>query len=138
MSGVNKVIVLGYMGQDPEVKMVGNNKVAALSIATTEKWKDKDQKEQARTEWHRVIVWGKLADVCEKYTAKGKQIYVEGKLQTRSWEADGKKHYITEIIANSIQLLGSSGDGGRRDTGPADSFGGQPGGSYDASQEGPL
>ncbi len=108
MSGVNKVILVGRLGQNPEVKAVGSSTVCRLSVATSEKWK-KDGQEQERTEWSRVVVWGKLAEICGKHLAKGRQVYVEGKLQTRSWEKDGQKHYATEIVANTVQFLGSAG-----------------------------
>jgi len=131
MSGVNKVIIIGRLGQDPELKQVGNGNVARLSVATSETWLDKNQQKQEKTEWHRVTVWGKLADICGKYLAKGKQVYVEGKLQTRSWEDNGVKKYATDIVAHSVQFLGSADSGGQRqeqqgagfsDFGPEPSF----------------
>jgi single-strand DNA-binding protein len=108
MSGVNKVIVLGRLGADPEVKNVSANQtVARLSVATSENWTDKEGQKQERTEWHRVVVWGKLAELCGKYLSKGRQVYVEGRLQTRSWEdQQGQKKYTTEIVANTVQFLG--------------------------------
>lgn len=108
MSGVNKVIIIGRLGQDPEMKAVGQGStVTRLSIATSENWVDKGGQKQERTEWHRVVVWGKLAEICGKYLAKGRQVYVEGKLQTRSWEDNGQKKYSTEVVANTVQFLGS-------------------------------
>lgn len=107
MSGVNKVILVGRLGADPELKAVSeNNNVVKLSVATSEKW-TKDGQAQERTEWHRVIVWGKLADLCATYLRKGRQVYLEGKLVTRSWENnEGQKQYTTEIVANQVQFLG--------------------------------
>lgn len=110
MSGVNKVILVGRLGADPEVKSVSSGtQVARLSLATSENWTDREGQKQERTEWHRVVVWGKLAELCGKYLAKGRQVYVEGRLQTRSWEdAQGQKKYSTEIVANTVQFLGST------------------------------
>lgn len=110
MSGVNKVILVGRLGADPEVKAIGSGStVARLNIATSESWV-KDGQRQERTEWHRVTVWGKLAEICGKHLAKGRQVYVEGKLQTRQWEdQQGQKRYTTEIVASTVQFLGSAG-----------------------------
>lgn len=113
MAGVNKVIVLGRLGQDPEMKAVGQGAtVTRLSVATSENWVDKSGQKQERTEWHRVVVWGKLAEICGKYLSKGRQVYVEGKLQTRSWEDNGQKKYSTEIVASTVQFLGSNAEAG--------------------------
>ena len=106
---VNKVILLGYVGKDPEVKEFENGKVAKMTIATTEKgYKLKSGKEiPDRTEWHNIMLWGGLAEVAEKYINKGQQVYVEGKIQTRSWaDKDGVTHYTTEVIASDLQMLG--------------------------------
>ncbi len=109
MSGVNKVIIVGRLGNDPEMKAVGQGAtVTRLSVATSENWVDKGGQKQERTEWHRIVVWGKLAEICGKYLAKGRQVYVEGKLQTRSWEDNGQKKYSTEIVASTVQFLGST------------------------------
>lgn len=109
MSGVNKVIIVGRLGQDPEMKAVGQGAtVTRLNVATSETWVGKDGQKQERTEWHRIAVWGKLAEICGKYLAKGRQVYVEGKLQTRSWEDNGVKKYSTEIVASTVQFLGSN------------------------------
>ncbi len=112
MSGVNKVIIIGRLGADPEVKAVGQGStVTRLNIATSENWVGKDGQKQERTEWHRVVVWGKLAEICGKHLSKGRQVYVEGRLQTRSWEdQQGQKKYTTEIVANTVQFLGSAGN----------------------------
>jgi single-strand DNA-binding protein len=104
---INKVILVGRLGQDPELKVVGNSQtVARLAVATSESWMDKQGQKQQRTEWHRVVVWGKLAELCGKYLAKGREVYIEGKVQTRSWEDAGQKKYATEIVASTVQFLG--------------------------------
>ena len=107
---VNKVIIVGRLGADPEVKAIGSGStVARLNLATSESWV-KDGQRQERTEWHRVTVWGKLAEICGKHLTKGRQVYVEGKLQTRQWEdQQGQKRYTTEIVASTVQFLGSAG-----------------------------
>jgi len=109
MASVNKVILVGNLGRDPETRyMPDGGAVTNVSIATTETWKDKGSGEkQEKTEWHRVAFFGKLAEIAGEYLKKGSQIYVEGRLQTREWEKDGVKRYTTEIIANSMQMLGS-------------------------------
>jgi single-strand DNA-binding protein len=120
MSGVNKVIVVGRLGGDPEVKYTpGGQSVAKLSIATSENWTDKQGQKQERTEWHRVVVWGKMAEVCGQHLSKGRQVYVEGRLQTRSWDdkTTGQKKYSTEIVANTVQFLGGASDGASRSSG---------------------
>lgn len=110
MAGINKVIIIGRLGQDPEMKAVGQGAtVTRLNVATSENWVDKNGQKQERTEWHRITVWGKLAEICGKYLAKGRQVYVEGKLQTRSWEDNGQKKYATEIVAQTVQFLGAGG-----------------------------
>lgn len=105
--GVNKVILIGSVGQDPETRIMPNGKaVANLSIATSEGWKDKNTGEQKEvTEWHRLVFFDRLAEVVGEYVKKGSKIYVEGRLQTRSWEKDGAKQYTTEIVCNEMQLL---------------------------------
>jgi len=113
MAGVNKVIIIGRLGQDPEMKAVGQGAtVARLNVATSENWVDKGGQKQERTEWHRIVVWGKLAEICGKYLSKGRQVYVEGRLQTRSWEDNGQKKYSTEIVASTVQFLGSNSEAG--------------------------
>ncbi len=108
MSGVNKVIIVGRLGGDPEMKAIGQGTtVTRLNVATSENWTGKDGQKQERTEWHRIVVWGKLAELCGKYLAKGRQVYVEGRLQTNSYEKNGVKMYSTEIVANTVQFLGS-------------------------------
>jgi single-strand DNA-binding protein len=109
MASVNKAIVVGNMGSDPEVKFTpGGQAVANFSIATTDKW-EKDGQKQERTEWHRIVVWGKLAELCGQYLRKGRQVYVEGRLQTREWQdKDGNKRTTTEIVAQGVQFLGKN------------------------------
>jgi len=108
---VNKVILIGRLGQDPELKYTpAGQAVTTFSLATSEMWNDKNGQRQERTEWHRIVVWGKTAENCSKYLGKGRQVFVEGRLQTRSWDKDGQKHYTTEIIANTVQFLGAKGD----------------------------
>ena len=110
MAGVNKVILVGRLGRDPEVRYTpSGSAVANFSIATSEEWKDKGTGEkQEKTEWHRIVAWKRLGEICGEYLSKGSQIYVEGKLQTREWEdRDGNKKYTTEIIAQSMQMLDS-------------------------------
>ncbi len=133
MSGVNKVILVGRLGTDPELKTVGQGQsVARLSLASSENWTSKDGQKQERTEWHRIVVWGKQAENCAKHLSKGRQIYVEGRLQTRQWEdQQGQKRYTTEIIATTVQFLSApthsnaSADQhaqGSQDFGPEPSF----------------
>ena len=103
---VNKVLLVGNLGSDPEVRYTqGGTAVASLSIATTESYKDKDGNKQDQTEWHKVVAWGRLAEICGEYLTKGSKIYIEGKLQTRMWEKDGVKHYTTEIVAREMKML---------------------------------
>ena len=107
MGSVNRVQIIGNLGRDPEVRYINDTPVANFSVATTEKWKDKQTGEwQEKTEWHRIVAWRYLAERVEKFLRKGKQVYVEGKLETRKWEKDGEDKYTTEIIARDIQLLG--------------------------------
>ena len=115
--GVNKVILVGNVGTDPETKYMPNgNAVTNLSLATSETWKDKNTgQQQERTEWHRITFYQRLAEIVAEYVKKGSKLYVEGRLQTRSWEQDGVKRYATDIIANEMQMLdsrGGSSDGG--------------------------
>ncbi|MEM6316765.1 MAG: single-stranded DNA-binding protein [Bacteroidota bacterium] len=109
---VNKVILVGNLGQDPEVRRLENGvAVARLSIATTERYKDRNGMAQSRTEWHSVVVWRQLAEVAEKYLRKGKQIYIEGKLTHRKWQdKDGNNRYTTEVVADNFQMLGKRDD----------------------------
>ena len=108
---VNKVILVGNLGNDPEVRYMPNgNAVANVSLATSDTWKDKSTGEQQeKTEWHRVVFFNRLAEIVEQYVKKGTKLYVEGRLQTRSWEQDGVKRYSTEVVANEMQMLDSRG-----------------------------
>lgn len=110
---VNKVILLGRLGQDPELKYTpGGAAVCNFSVATTEAWTDKQGQKQEKTEWHRIVVWGKLAELCNQYLAKGRQAFLEGRLQTRSWDdKDGTKRYTTEILASTVQFIGGATTG---------------------------
>ena len=108
---VNKAIIIGHVGQDPEVRYTGNAsngaKVAQLRVATTERYRDREGQVQELTEWHSIVCWRQLADVVEKYVKKGTQVYVEGKIQSRSWEdSQGVKKHATDIVAHTLQLLG--------------------------------
>ena len=112
--GVNKAIILGSLGQDPDIRYTASGAaVANISIATNEQWKDKESGEiQERTEWHRVVFFGRLAEIVGEYLHKGSQVYVEGRLQTRKWQdKEGKDRYTTEIVASEMQMLGSKSDG---------------------------
>ena len=111
-SGINKVILVGNLGQDPEVKYTaGGAAVTTLSLATSESWKDKDTgSDQERTEWHRVVLWRRLAEIAGEYLKKGSKVYIEGQLQTRKWEQDGQTRYTTEVIGRDMQFLDSRGN----------------------------
>ncbi|MBR5035438.1 MAG: single-stranded DNA-binding protein [Bacteroidales bacterium] len=115
MASLNKVMLIGNVGRDPEVRdFEGGARRASFTLATTEQFRDREQ-----TEWHNIIAWRQLAELSEKYIRKGSQIYVEGRITTRSWDGnDGVKHYTTEIVANTIQLLGRRADGQGGDPGP--------------------
>ncbi len=108
MASVNKVILVGNLGRDPELRFTGNgNPVANFTIATSSSWTGKDGQKQERTEWHRIVVWGKQAEICGQYLVKGKQVFIEGSLQTRSWDdRDGNKRYTTEVRAMRVLMLG--------------------------------
>jgi single-strand DNA-binding protein len=109
MASVNKVIIIGNLGRDPETRyMPDGGAICNISVATTDKWKDKNGEMQEKTEWHRVAFFGKLAEIAGEYLKKGSQVYVEGRLQTRKWQdKDGQDKYSTEIVANQMQMLGS-------------------------------
>ena len=118
---VNKVILLGYVGKDPEIKEFESGKVAKMTIATTEKgYKFKSGKDiPDRTEWHNIMLWGCLAEVAERYINKGMQVYIEGKIQTRSWaDKEGVTHYTTEVVASDLQMLGKREQGAKDVTTP--------------------
>lgn len=141
MASVNKVIIIGNLGRDPETRyMPDGGAITNISVATTDKWKDKSGEMQEKTEWHRVAFFGKLAEIAGEYLKKGSQVYVEGRLQTREWEKDGVKRYTTEIVANQMQMLGSRqgmGGGGREASEGGESAGGaRPAASKPAAKAG--
>ena len=112
MASVNKVILIGNLGRDPEIRYTqGGEPIANFSLATTEKWTDKSGQKQEATEWHRVVVWGKQAEICGQYLTKGRQVYIEGSIRTRQWQdQQGQKRYTTEIVARNVQMLGGRGE----------------------------
>jgi single-strand DNA-binding protein len=117
MMSVNKVILVGRLGADPEKLVTGNGRsVAKFNLATSETWKDSGGQRQERTQWHKIVVWGPQADTCAQYLSKGRQVYIEGRLQTREWnDKEGNKRYTTEVVAQNVQFLGSKPNG-ERDT----------------------
>jgi single-strand DNA-binding protein len=132
MAGVNKVILVGNLGRDPEIKYTQSNvPVANFSVATSESWKDKTTGEwQEKTEWHRIVAWRHLAERAEKYLRKGKQVYIEGRIETRKWTGqDGNDRYTTEVVANQLMLLGRRDDNEPSGGGGGGSTGGGGGGS---------
>ena len=118
MAGINKVILIGKLGRDPELRYTASGKaVAKFSIATSEQWTDKEGGKEERTEWHRIIAWGRLGEICGEYLRKGRQVYIEGRLQTRQWDdKEGNKRYTTEIVAQTMQMLGTAGKAGAAST----------------------
>ena len=133
MASVNKVILVGNLGKDPEVRFTPSGRaVAKFSIATTESWMDQESGRQERTEWHNIVVWGKQAESCGQYLAKGRQVFIEGAIRSRSYDdKEGNKRYITEIIAQRVQFLGGGG-GGRGASAEGGSGGGAAaGGNFD-------
>ncbi|HVR61418.1 MAG TPA: single-stranded DNA-binding protein [Polyangia bacterium] len=145
MGSVNKVILIGNLGADPELKYTPSSRpLCNLRIATSEVFKDKAGQRQERTEWHRVTVWGDQAENCSKYLAKGRSVYIEGRLQTRSYDKDGQKHYATDVVADRVVFLGGGGGagteagGGRRGPGaPAGTSSGGGGGGRGGFEGGP-
>ena len=135
-AGVNKVILVGNLGSDPELRSTpSGTSVCEFRLATNESWKGKDGQSQDRTEWHRIVVWGRLGENCSKFLSKGRQVFLEGRLQTRSWEdKEGNKRYTTQIVARDVQFLGSGGGGGQRGGDgpppPTDDFGAASGGGF--------
>jgi single-strand DNA-binding protein len=136
---INKVILVGNVGRDPELRYTASGTaVANFSLATSRRYKDRDGNQQEQTEWHRCVAWARTAEIVNQYANKGKQLYIEGRLQTRQWEdRDGKTRYTTEVVADNIQLLGRAGGGGSSggdygDPGPAGGPGGDRGESGDA------
>lgn len=114
MASVNKVILIGNLGRDPELRFTRDGQgVANFTLATNERWRDKDGQNQERTEWHRIVVWGKQAENCAQYLQKGRSCYIEGRIQTREWEdKEGNKRQTTEIVAQNVTFLGGRGEGG--------------------------
>ena len=112
--GINRVILIGNLGQDPETRYLpSGGAVTNVSLATTESWRDRESGEQRdRTEWHRVVFFRRLAEIAGEYLKKGSKVYIEGQLRTRQWEREGQKHFTTEIVANEMQMLDSRGEGG--------------------------
>ena len=133
MASVNKVILVGNLGKDPEVRFTPSGRaVAKFSIATTESWMDQESGRQERTEWHNIVVWGKQAESCGQYLAKGRQVFIEGAIRSRSYDdKEGNKRYITEIIAQRVQFLGSGGGGSGRGTSVEGGAGAAAGGNFD-------
>ena len=133
-NGLNKAILIGNLGKDPEMRYTpGGLGIANFNIATSETWNNKEGAKETRTEWHRIVAFGKLAEICGEYLSKGKQVYIEGRIQTRDWEdKDGNKKYTTEIVANQMLMLGSrdAGDAARPQ-------GGTGGGGGDQGAPGP-
>ena len=132
MASVNKVILVGNLGRDPEVRyMPDGGAITNVSIATTDIWKDKSGEKQEKTEWHRVVFFSKLAEIAGEYLKKGSQVYIEGRLQTRKWQdKDGQEKYMTEVVADRMQMLGSRSGAGGGDSGErvsSGSSGGSPG-----------
>jgi len=131
MAGVNKAILIGRLGSDPEVRYTpSGDAVANFNIATSEEWKDaKSGEKKERTEWHRIVAWRRLGEICGEYHSKGRQVYVEGRIQTNTWEdKEGNKRYTTEIVANTVQFLGGrDSEGlGRSESPPIPEFPGTP------------
>ena len=131
MASVNKAIIVGNLGKDPEVRFTQSGRaMARFSVATTESWMDKENGRQERTEWHNIVVWGKQVESCGQYLAKGRQVYIEGSIRNRSYDdKEGNKRYITEIVAQRVQFLGGSGGGGARSGAASDEESG--GGGFD-------
>jgi single-strand DNA-binding protein len=116
MASLNKVMLIGNLGKDPEVRYTtSGTAVASFSLATSERFKNKGGEWEDKTEWHNVTLWGRLAEIAGEYLAKGKTVYIEGRLQTRKWQdRDGRDRYTTEIVADKMQMLGAKGEGGGR------------------------
>jgi len=128
MSSLNKAMIIGRLGQDPDVRYTqSNTAVANLSVATSERYKDKAGEWQENTEWHRVVAWGRLAEICQEYLKKGSQVYIEGPIQTRSWEdKEGQTRYSTEIKALTMKMLDSKGSKSGKDSVPQEPDNSQP------------
>jgi single-strand DNA-binding protein len=119
MAGINKVILVGNLGADPEVRYTaGGTAVCKFSLATSRRFTGKDGQKQEKTEWHRIVAWSKLAEICGQYLSKGKQVVIEGRIEYGSYEKDGVKHYTTDIVAENMQMLGGPGPGTRGEPEP--------------------
>lgn len=131
---VNKVTIMGRLGKEPELKYTPSGMaVCSLTVATSEAWKDKSGQKQERTEWHKIVVWGRLAELCNQYLTKGRQVYLEGALQTRSWDdKNGQKRYTTEIVAKTVQFIGANSS---KDSNQGKSQEGKPQGKSNNQQE---
>lgn len=137
MASVNKVILIGNLGADPEVKQVGSSTVANLRLATNEVWNDRDGNRQERTEWHSVTVWGKQAELCGQYLAKGRSVYVEGRLQSRTYtDKEGAERKVWDVVASQVTFLGGQ-DGGSQSAGRSSGGGGGWGGGGSAPSQSP-
>lgn len=136
---VNKVILVGNLGKDPELRYTPSGAaVANFSIATSENFKDREGNRQTKTEWHNIVVWRQLAEICGKYLHKGRQVYIEGKLQTRKWQdRDGNDRYTTEIVADQMQMLGRAGDDDSQGGGQYDNSAGYGGQQRQAQPQAP-
>ena len=140
MAGVNKAILVGNLGRDPELRTTPNGQsVVNFTLATSETWTDKSGERVERTEWHRIVAWGRTAEMCAQYLSKGRTVYVEGRIQTREWEdKDGNKRYTTEINANTVNFIGPRGSsGGDSGGGPTGGGAGSSGGGGPAGDPGP-
>ena len=141
MAGVNKAILVGNLGRDPELRTTPNGQsVVNFTLATSETWTDKSGERVERTEWHRIVAWGRTAEHCNQYLSKGRTVYIEGRIQTREWEdKDGNKRYTTEINANTVNFIGPRTDGGGGGGGgaPSGSPSGGPSGSSSGGDSGP-
>lgn len=138
--GLNKVMLIGNLGSDPEMRTIpSGQQVANFTLATSESFKDGSGTMQERTEWHRIVAWGRLAEICGQYLKKGRQIYVEGRIQTRSWDDQktGEKKYATEIVITDMQMLGSREQGGGSGYGGNQNYGGGQQGSGRPQQQSP-
>jgi single-strand DNA-binding protein len=142
MASVNRVILVGNLGRDPELRYIPSGQaVANFTLATNDRWRDKEGNNQERTEWHRIVVWGKSAENCAQYLQKGRSVYIEGRLQTREWEdKDGNKRQTTETIAQTVQFLGGrggAGGGAEPSGGPSGDSGSSGAGSGGGESSGP-
>ena len=133
--GINKVILLGNLGADPETKKTaGGQSITLFNVATSNAWTNREGQRQEHTEWHRIVVWGKLAETCAEYLGKGRQVYIEGRLQTRSWEDEkSQKRYTTEVVASQVLFLGAHPE--KKPSSGADNYASEPSFGSDPSKE---